>query len=78
MCVQYLCLIFTVSVESANLKNSGGLIKPHPYVEFHVDDFKRHRSVVARNTYQPKWNNEFTVYVYVYYSYTLTYKIYKS
>lgn len=61
-------MIFTVSVESANLKNSGGIIKPHPYVELHVDDFKKHRSGVAKNTYQPKWNNEFTMYVYYVYN----------
>lgn len=58
----------TVSVESANLKSSGGIMKPHPYVELNVDDFKRHKSEIVRNTYQPKWNNEFTVYVYVYVS----------
>lgn len=61
----YLYLILTVSVESANLKSSGGIMKPHPYVELNVDDYKRHKSEIVRNTYQPKWNNEFTVYVYV-------------
>jgi len=54
---------FIISVESANLKNNGGLIKPHPYVELNVDDFKRHKTEVFKNTYLPKWNEEFTVYV---------------
>jgi len=57
-------LIFiAVLVESADLKNNGGLIKPHPYVELIVDDFKRNKTEVIKNTYQPKWNEEFTVYV---------------
>lgn len=61
-------MIIFVSVESAHLKNNGGLIKPHPYVELSVDDFKRHKTEVIKNTYQPKWNEEFTVYVYQNYS----------
>jgi len=52
-----------VLVENADLKNNGGLIKPHPYVELIVDDFKRNKTEVIKNTYQPKWNEEFTVYV---------------
>lgn len=56
--------LYIVTVESAQLKNNGGLIKPHPYVELSVDDFKRHKTEVIKNTYQPKWNEEFTVYVY--------------
>lgn len=56
-----------VLVESASLKNNGGLIKPHPYVELIVDDCKRNKTEVIKNTYQPKWNEEFTVYVNSYY-----------
>ncbi|KAL5237168.1 hypothetical protein ACI65C_004578 [Semiaphis heraclei] len=52
-----------VTIESANIKNSGGLIKPHPYVELIVDDCKRNKTEVIKNTYQPKWNEEFTVLV---------------
>ncbi|XP_025424061.1 E3 ubiquitin-protein ligase Su(dx) isoform X2 [Sipha flava] len=52
-----------VTIESGHLKNNGGLIKPHPYVELNVDDFKRHKTEVIKNTYQPKWNEEFTVLV---------------
>ncbi|XP_060844747.1 E3 ubiquitin-protein ligase Su(dx)-like [Rhopalosiphum padi] len=52
-----------VTIESADLKNNGGLIKPHPYVELIVDDFKRNKTEVIKNTYQPKWNEEFTVLV---------------
>lgn len=40
-------------------------MKPHPYVELNVDDFKRHKTEVIKNAYQPKWNEEFTLYVHV-------------
>lgn len=53
---------YLFSVESAHLKNNGGLIRPHPYVEINVDDYKRHKTEVLKNTYQPKWNEELTVY----------------
>jgi len=43
------------------------LIKPHPYVELIVDDCKKNKTEVIKNTYQPKWNEEFTVYVNSYY-----------
>lgn len=56
-------LICIVLVENAHLKNNGGLIKPHPYVELCVDDIKRHKTEVIKNSYQPKWNEEFTMYL---------------
>ncbi|VVC44025.1 E3 ubiquitin-protein ligase, SMURF1 type,WW domain,C2 domain,HECT domain [Cinara cedri] len=52
-----------VTIESAHLKSNGGLIRPHPYVELNIDDYKRHKTEVLKNTYQPKWNEEFTVLV---------------
>lgn len=57
-------ILYIISVESAHLKNQGGIIKPHPYVELSVDDCKIHKTEVIKNTYQPKWNEQFTVYVY--------------
>lgn len=73
-----------VLVENAHLKNNGGLIKPHPYVELCVDDIKRHKTEVIKNSYQPKWNEEFTMYVTyfililseIYYNFCLNYILY--
>jgi len=55
---------FIISVESAVLKSTGQIVKPYPYVELSVDDFKKHRTQIFKNTYQPKWNEEVTVYVF--------------
>nr|XP_018912651.1 PREDICTED: E3 ubiquitin-protein ligase Su(dx)-like [Bemisia tabaci] len=54
----------SVTVECAHLRCSGGFLKPNPYVEINVDDNKNvRRSEVVKCTYQPKWNEEFTVLV---------------
>lgn len=38
-------------------------LKPNPYVEFSVDDKSPRKTEVAKSTYTPKWNEEFTILV---------------
>ncbi|GLH02563.1 E3 ubiquitin-protein ligase Nedd-4 [Gryllus bimaculatus] len=53
----------SVTVECAHLRTSGSLFKPNPYVELAIDDKAPRRTEVVKCTYQPKWNEEFTVLV---------------
>lgn len=53
------------SVEAAVLK-SASFLKPNPYVEFSVDDKSPRKTEVSKSTYQPKWNEEFTILVTAY------------
>lgn len=38
-------------------------MKPNPYIEFSVDEKSPRKTEVSKSTYQPKWNEEFTVLV---------------
>lgn len=38
-------------------------MKPNPYVELSIDDKSPRKTEIVKNTYQPKWNEEFTVLV---------------
>lgn len=51
------------SVECAHLKNVTFLLKPNPYVELFLDNSLVKKTEVIKCTYQPKWNEQFTVYV---------------
>lgn len=55
-----------LSVECAHLKNAATafLLKPNPYVELYVDNAHVRKTEVVKCTYQPKWNEEFTMYVF--------------
>nr|CAD7399900.1 unnamed protein product [Timema poppensis] len=50
------------TVECAHLRG-GSFLKPNPYVELSVDDKSPRKTEVVKCTYQPKWNEEFTVLV---------------
>lgn len=53
----------SVTVECAHLRGSTSFLKPNPYVELSVDDKTPVKTEVVKCTYQPKWNEEFTVLV---------------
>jgi len=53
----------SVTIECAHLRSSGGFLKPNPYVELSVDDKAPRKTEVVKCTYQPKWNEEFTVLI---------------
>lgn len=50
-------------MECAHLRGSSSFLKPNPYVELSIDDKSPRRTEFVKNTYQPKWNEEFTVLV---------------
>ncbi|XP_063989823.1 E3 ubiquitin-protein ligase Su(dx) [Diachasmimorpha longicaudata] len=52
----------SVTIEAAILRSSS-FLKPNPYVEFSVDDKSPRKTEVSKATYQPKWNEEFTILV---------------
>ncbi|XP_051170026.1 E3 ubiquitin-protein ligase Su(dx) [Leptopilina boulardi] len=52
----------SVSIEAAILRSSS-FLKPNPYIEFSVDEKSPRKTEVSKSTYQPKWNEEFTVLV---------------
>jgi len=52
----------SVTIECAHLRG-GSFLKPNPYVELLVDDKTPRKTEVVKCTYQPKWNEEFTVLV---------------
>lgn len=49
-------------MDNALLRNSG-FLKPNPYVEIIVDAKSARKTETIKNTYQPKWNKEFTILV---------------
>lgn len=51
-----------ILVEAAILRSST-FLKPNPYIEFSVDDKSPRKTEVSKSTYQPKWNEEFTILV---------------
>ncbi|XP_055680631.1 E3 ubiquitin-protein ligase Su(dx) [Lutzomyia longipalpis] len=52
----------SVTLEQASLRNVG-FLKPNPYVELSVDSKSTRKTEFVKNTYLPKWNEEFTVLV---------------
>ncbi|KAH0552405.1 E3 ubiquitin-protein ligase Su(dx) [Cotesia glomerata] len=52
----------SITIEAAILRSSS-FLKPNPYVEFSVDDKSPRKTEVSKATYQPKWNEEFTILV---------------
>lgn len=62
MNVCYIIVFFSGTVEAAILRSST-FLKPNPYVEFSVDDKSPRKTEVCKATYQPKWNEEFTILV---------------
>ncbi|XP_075213345.1 WW domain containing E3 ubiquitin protein ligase suppressor of deltex [Lycorma delicatula] len=53
----------SITIECAHLRTIGSIWKPNPYVELYVDDKNPRKTDVVKCTYQPKWNEEFTVLV---------------
>lgn len=53
----------SVTIECAHLRGGSSFLKPNPYVELSVDDKTPRKTEVVKCTYQPKWNEEFTVLV---------------
>lgn len=53
--------ILCVVVECAHLRGGSSFLKPNPYVELSIDDKTPRKTEVVKCTYQPKWNEEFTV-----------------
>ncbi|KAF3420138.1 hypothetical protein E2986_11527 [Frieseomelitta varia] len=51
-----------IAIEGAVLRSST-FLKPNPYIEFSVDDKSPRKTEVSKSTYQPKWNEEFTILV---------------
>ncbi len=59
------CNFNFLPVECAHLKNIATfLLKPNPYVELFLDSKLVKKTDVVKCTYQPKWNEKFTMYVY--------------
>ncbi|XP_028040862.1 E3 ubiquitin-protein ligase Su(dx) isoform X2 [Bombyx mandarina] len=52
----------SLTVESANIKNSG-LFKPNPYLQVIIDDKILRKTEVIRNTLHPKWKEDLTILV---------------
>ncbi|XP_012135438.1 suppressor of deltex [Megachile rotundata] len=52
----------SITIEGAILRSST-FLKPNPYIEFSVDDKSPRKTEVSKSTYQPKWNEEFTILV---------------
>uniref|UniRef100_A0A1A9UR01 HECT-type E3 ubiquitin transferase n=1 Tax=Glossina austeni TaxID=7395 RepID=A0A1A9UR01_GLOAU len=52
----------SVTIEEAFLR-SNGFLKPNPYVELLIDNKSKRKTEVVKNTYLPKWNEEFTVLI---------------
>ncbi|XP_054741630.1 E3 ubiquitin-protein ligase Su(dx) [Anastrepha obliqua] len=52
----------SVTIEEASLRNNG-FLKPNPYVELVIDYKSKRKTDVVKNTYLPKWNEEFTVLI---------------
>lgn len=56
------CKQLIISVQEASLRNNG-FLKPNPYVELLIDNKSKRKTEVVKNTYLPKWNEEFTILV---------------
>lgn len=54
--------IFRFSVEHASIRNNG-IFKPNPYVELLVDNSSPRKTETVKHTYQPTWNESFTICV---------------
>ena len=60
-----LLYIYLLSVSNAKLTVSGGLFssKADPYLQLSVDGQPPRKTEVAKKTWNPAWNEHFTVYV---------------
>ncbi|XP_017022180.1 E3 ubiquitin-protein ligase Su(dx) [Drosophila kikkawai] len=52
----------SVTIEEASLRNNG-FLKPNPYVELLIDNKSKRKTDLVKNSYLPKWNEEFTVLI---------------
>ncbi|KAL7740604.1 hypothetical protein ACLKA6_009488 [Drosophila palustris] len=52
----------SVTIEEASLRNNG-FLKPNPYVELLIDNKSKRKTDHVKNSYLPKWNEEFTVLI---------------
>ncbi|KAH8298071.1 hypothetical protein KR018_006089 [Drosophila ironensis] len=52
----------SVTIEEASLRNNG-FLKPNPYVELLIDSKSKRKTDLVKNSYLPKWNEEFTVLI---------------
>ncbi|XP_037927507.1 E3 ubiquitin-protein ligase Su(dx) [Teleopsis dalmanni] len=52
----------SVTIEEASMRNNG-FLKPNPYVELLIDNKSKRKTEVVKNSYLPKWNEEFTVLI---------------
>ncbi|XP_016945025.3 E3 ubiquitin-protein ligase Su(dx) [Drosophila suzukii] len=52
----------SVTIEGASLRNNG-FLKPNPYVELLIDSKSKRKTDLVKNSYLPKWNEEFTVLI---------------
>ncbi|CRL01599.1 CLUMA_CG014414, isoform A [Clunio marinus] len=52
----------SITIEHASLK-SHSFLKPNPYVELSIDANPARKTEIQKNTYLPKWNDQFTVLV---------------
>ncbi|XP_066598927.1 E3 ubiquitin-protein ligase Su(dx) [Prorops nasuta] len=52
----------SITIEAAKISNTT-FLKPNPYIEFSVDNKSPRKTEVSKSTYQPKWNEEFTILV---------------
>ncbi|EDW39569.1 GL15308 [Drosophila persimilis] len=52
----------SVTIEEASLRNNG-FLKPNPYVELLIDSKSKRKTDQVKNSYLPKWNEEFTVLI---------------
>ena len=48
----------SLTLECGRINQSGGLLKPNPYVEIAVDGKPPKKTEICKSTYQPKWNEE--------------------
>lgn len=52
----------SITIEEASLRNNG-FLKPNPYVELCIDNKSKRKTDAMKNTYLPKWDEEFTVLI---------------
>ncbi|SPP79309.1 E3 ubiquitin-protein ligase Su(dx) isoform X1 [Drosophila guanche] len=52
----------SVTIEEASLRNNG-FLKPNPYVELLIDSKSKRKTDQVKNSFLPKWNEEFTVLI---------------
>ena len=53
----------SLTLECGRINQSGGLLKPNPYVEISVDGKPPKKTETCKSTYQPKWSEPITLLV---------------